>query len=147
MPEFSIQSIRQTEAQWGGPIARLVAGLPLLLIGVQHLTGAAPLEPILRGTPIPFPELNALAASIMEPVAALLLLSGGFARIGGLLGLGAMAGAFVSHLTFEAYERIDGSVFAWPDEPSIALPIGVTVACLYVLFAGGGKFSLDLGRN
>ena len=114
MSNLSLAQLRKTEPHTAGLVARLLAGAPLLLIGIQHLTGAAPLEPILRGTPIPFPELNALMASVMEPVAALFLLSGGFARIGSLLGLGAMGGAFGAHLLFEPYALADGSLFSWP---------------------------------
>lgn len=141
---MDIQTIRRTEPLRHVAIARFVAAAPLLAIGAQHLLGSAPLLPILRGTPIPFPELNAVAGSVTEVVAGLLLASGAFARIGAVFAVGAMAVALFTHATFTPYVPQGASVaFTWPDEPPILLPLVVLAASLYVLARGAGSWSVD----
>jgi uncharacterized membrane protein YphA (DoxX/SURF4 family) len=113
-------------------IPRLIAGLPLVGIAAMHLVGAAPMKPILEAAKIPLPDLNAVVAPIVEIVAGLLILSGAFARIGAVLACGTMAVAIYSHMVAD-----------WPDEPPIILPIAVLLAALYVLWRGGGAWSVD----
>ena len=115
---------------------RIVAGLPLLLISIQHATGMAPMKPILEGAGIPMADLNATVAPIFEIIAALLLLAGFYARIGALITMGAMTMATYSHLVFD-----------WADEPPVALPIVIFLAAGYILLKGAGAFSLDLKRS
>ncbi len=117
-------------------VPRLIAGLPLLVIGVMHLTGAAPMRPILEAARIPLVDFNAVAAPAGEVLAALLLLSGGMARIGGLIALGAMSVAIYAHIVAD-----------WGDEPPIALPIVVLACSAYVLWRGAGAWSLDLAAT
>lgn len=125
-------------------VPRLIAGLPLVAIGMMHITGASPMLPILRGTPLPLPELTALVAPIVQVVAGLLLLTGALTRVGAVLAIGAMVGALVSHLTFTAYAATDAyAAFAWPDEPPILLAIVVLASAAYLLFRGAGRFSVD----
>ena len=88
--------------------------------------------PILKGSGIPFPELNATVAPIFEVLAGVLLLSGAFARVGALIAMGAMAGATYSHLVFD-----------WADEPPIVLPIAILVMAAIILIKGAGHWSVD----
>ena len=118
-------------------VARVVAAVPLLAIGVQHLTGAAPMLPILEGAGVPFPELNAVLAPIGEVVAGLLLLSGLFPRVGGMMAVGSMLGALFAHVRFD-----------WADEPPIALPLVVLTLAAFVALKGAGSFAVTLkGKN
>ena len=117
-------------------VARAIAGLPLLLIGIQHLTGMAPMQPILEGAGIPMAALNATVAPIFEIIAGLLLLSGFFARIGGLITIGAMSMATYTHIVHD-----------WADEPPIALPIAILVAAIFVVIKGAGAMSIDLKKS
>lgn len=116
--------------------ARLIAGIPLLSIGIQHATGMAPMEPILIGSGIPMPALNATVAPIFEILASLLLLSGFFARLGGLITLGAMSMATYAHIVFD-----------WADEPPIALPIIIFICAAFIVVKGAGAFSVDLKKS
>lgn len=127
--------IRRTSNQRHVLIPRFIAGAPLLAIGAMHLTGAAPMRPILEAAGIPLVELNAVAAPIFEVLAGLMLLSGGLARLGGALAIGSMSVAIYAHIVAD-----------WADEPPIALPIAVWLASAYILWKGGGAWSLD-GRT
>jgi uncharacterized membrane protein YphA (DoxX/SURF4 family) len=139
-----IKRLRATREHTPGIALRLIAGLPLLAIGSQHLIGAAPLAPIIRGTPLPFPELQALAGTGTEIVAGLLLVLGLFGRLGGLLGIAAMGAALFAHLTFEPYTlAATGETFAWSDEPPIIVPLAVLLASAAVTSIGSGRWSLD----
>ena len=115
---------------------RLLAGVPLLLISIQHATGMAPMKPILVGAGIPMADLNAAVAPIFEIIAALLLLSGFFARIGALITMGAMVMATYTHLVFD-----------WETEPPVVLPIVIFLAAAFILVKGAGAFSLDLKKR
>ena len=112
-------------------VLRVLAALPLLAIGVQHLTGAAPMLPILEGAGFPMPELGAIVAPIVEVAAGASLLLGFFPRLGALLALGSMSGAIVAPLRFD-----------WADEPPIALPIAIVLVALVVLKFGAGALGL-----
>lgn len=125
--------ITQTRSSKSAAAARVLVALPLLVIGSQHLLGVAPLEPILRGAGIPFPELNAMAAPLMQIFAGALLLSGYLARVGAALTVPAMAVGIYTHVVFD-----------WTDEPPIALPILMIGLAGYVLWKGAGALSLDL---
>ena len=117
-------------------LLRLVAAVPLLGIGIQHLTGSAPILPIIEGAGMPFPELSAQAAPIAEVVAGAMLLLGIFPRLGGLIACGSMAGAIYAHLNHD-----------WEDEPSIVIPIAVLVCSLLVIVAGPGAFAVHSGKK
>lgn len=129
---ISLLAVRRTAALKHIVMARLIAGVPLVGIATMHLLGAAPMKPILDAARIPLPDLNAVVAPIVEVMAGLLILSGAFARIGAVLGCATMAVAIYSHVVAD-----------WTDEPPIALPVAVLLASLYVLWRGGGAWSLD----
>lgn len=111
---------------------RVIAGGMLLMFGVMHITGSAPMQPILEAANMPMPAVGAIVGPLGEIVAGLLLLSGAFARVGALLAIGVMGVAFISHLRGD-----------WPDEPPIFLPFVVMIPAIVVLIVGAGKWSLD----
>lgn len=113
-------------------IPRLLAGLPLIGINLMHLTGAAPLRPILEGANIPLPALNAIVAPIAGLLAGLLLVSGAFTRVGALIAAGSMSVAIYTHLVSD-----------WADEPPIVLPIVILIASAWLLGRGAGAWSID----
>ena len=117
---------------------RLIAGLPLLGIGMMHITGMQPMRPILEGASIPLPGLNAMVAPVVEIVAGLILLSGAFTRIGAAMAMGTMTVALYTHLKFVPTDACE-----WGDEPSIVMPLAVFACAAYVLWRGGGAWSVD----
>ena len=132
----AVVAVRRTEPLRHVLVLRLLAGLPLLGIGVQHLVGTAPLLPILQEAGIPFPELNAAIAPGMEVLAGLLLLSGLFGRVGGLIGANSMVVALYTH-----------AVADWADEPPLLLPVAVLAGALYVVARGSGRYSFDAAAS
>ncbi len=133
-----VSTIRQTSGAKHMLAARLIAGLPLLVIGVMHATGSAPMRPILEGAGIPMPHFNAAVAPIVEIVAGLLILGGALTRVGAALAIGTMAMALFVHMKF-----VPTDAFSWEDEPPIVLPIVVLLSAVYLFWRGGGAWSLD----
>lgn len=129
---MSTHALIRTSSSKLNIIPRLLAGLPLIGINLMHLTGAAPLRPILEGANIPLPALNADVAPIAGLIAGLLLVSGAFVRVGALIGLGSMSVAIYTHLVSD-----------WADEPPIILPIAILIACAWLLVKGAGAWSID----
>lgn len=122
-------------------IARLVAGLPLLAIGLAHvLVADAGMRPLVEAAGLPMAAVLAPLAVAVELVAGVSLLLGAFARLGALLAVPTMAVAVYSHLTIDV----------WPNgaenEPPLMLPLAVVAGALYVLWRGAGRWSLD-GRT
>lgn len=132
-----------TNAQNRWAIApRVIAGLPLLVFGVMHLSGAAPMRPILEAAGMPMPEVGAVVAPIVQVVGGLSLISGAFARIGALLAIGSMLGAIYAHLQIPS----DG----WPESnggpqepPLIYLAVAIALLSLVTLVVGAGRWSID----
>jgi len=125
-------------------VVRVLAGGPLLFFGAMHLSGSMPMAPLLEAAGIPMVSVNAIVAPIMEILAGLLLLSGAFARVGGVLAILTMAGAIFTHIKIPS----DGWPLAngGPEEPQFLMIIAI-VALLggaYVAARGGGAWSLDL---
>lgn len=129
----NMKQITQTTNLKSSAIARILIAIPLLSIGIQHLIGTAPMEPILRGAGIPFPELNAIVGPALQLVAGALLISGYFARVGAALTIPAMAMATYTHLVHD-----------WADEPPLALPLILIAFSVFVLWKGAGAWSFDL---
>lgn len=119
---------------------RAIAGLPLLGIGLAHiLTPDAPMQPIIEAMALPMPALLAATGVVSEIVAGILLLSGAWARLGGLLGVATMAVALLAHVTIEVWPNPGGA-------PPLPLPIVVLAASAVVLWRGAGRWSVDLLR-
>ena len=126
---------------------RVVAAVPLVGIGLQHLlkVEGAEINNIL--TPFfasfgldetlgdgfeAFVNLNGYAATVTEVVAGVLLLLGLFTRPAAVLAMGVMAVAFFTHL------RID-----WPNEPPFVISLVVLASAGYLLIKGAGRWSAD----
>jgi putative oxidoreductase len=123
-------------------VARIIAGAPLLGIGLAHVFVAdAPMRPLVDAAGFPFAAVVAPVGVAVEIVAGLLLLLGLWARIGGLLAVPTMMGAVYAHLVIDV----------WPNgpenEPPLALPILVMVAAAYVVWHGAGRWSFDQRRS
>ncbi len=116
-------------------LPRLIAGAPLAGIGTMHLTGVAPLRPILDAQGVPMPGAHAVIVPLLMVAAGLMLVTGTLSRAAGAIGVGVMLGALHAHLTIETWPN--------PDEPPIVLPIAVLFCSVYVLVRGGGAWSVD----
>lgn len=122
-------------------VARLVAGLPLLGIGLAHVFAAeAPMRPLVEAAGFPLPALLSPLAVAAEIVAGVVLLAGRWIRVGALLAVPVMLGAVYAHV----------AIGVWPNgadrEPPLVLPVTVMVAAAYVLWRGAGRWSLDRRR-
>ena len=120
---------------------RVVAGLPLLGIGLAHIFVAeAPMRPLVEAAGVPLAAVVSPVAVAVEIIAGVALLLGLWARVGALLAIPTMAGALYAHMV----------IGVWPNgpenEPPLALPIAVMLGAAYVLWRGAGRWSLD-GRS
>lgn len=135
---------------------RVVAGLPLLLFGVMHLIGAMPMRPLLDEAGIPAAGLMAVVAPLIQIVGGASLLAGAFARVGGLLAIGAMLGAVMTHVKIPSDKWPDLAKYsenpeAWAaapvymEEPMMMMGIAIVVLVLsaVVVWKGAGAFSFD----
>ena len=123
-------------------LIRVIVAVPILAIGIQHLTVAeASMKPLLEAAGLPLPELTAKVAPFFEIAGALLLLAGFYARIGAALLSGAMAAATATHII------IAQKGLPWPNgeenNPGTFLPALLFVGALFILWKGAGAFSLD----
>lgn len=117
-------------------VIRVLIAIPLVGIGVQHLIGMAPMQPILEGANLPLAAPLAIIVPILEVVVGLALVIGLFARPAALLAIATMAVAIYAHLVHD-----------WADEPVLILPIAVMVGALQILVSGAGAFSTDLAAQ
>jgi len=127
-----LDSIRGTRPLKHVAIARLVAGLPLVGVSIMHVIGAVPLRPILEAAKISMPDVSAILAPALGVLAGLMVVSGAFDWVGTEIACGSMPVALCAHLAAD-----------WPDEPPIVLPIALLAASPYVLWRGGGAWSVD----
>ena len=151
---MALDSIRRTCGCKHLIVPRLLAGLPLTAFGVMHLVGAMnpeigmPMRPLLEAAGIPVPGLMAIVAPLAQLVAGLLLLTGAFARIGGLIAIGTMAGAIMTHVKIPNDQwpvpTTDAMQGPWP-EPTFLMYLAIVIGlcALYVLVRGGGAWSMD----
>lgn len=138
--------IQQTEPLKHVIIARVIAGLPMFVIGMMHFIAPANFEKILRTASIPLVEVNMVAAPAAEVLAGTFLLSGFFARVGGFLGLSTMIPAIYSTLVINSLRSSAGAAKLgenFPFVPPIPIPVIVLLACAYVMWRGGGAWSAD----
>jgi putative oxidoreductase len=134
--------LRATEPYRHMLLPRIVAGVPLLGIGLAHVfVPEAPMRPLVAAAGFPLAAIVSPVAVAIEIVAGLSLLFGLWARIGGFLAALTMLGAVYAHLVIDV----------WPNgpenEPPLALPIAVIVGAAYVLWRGAGRWSLDQRRS
>lgn len=135
---LSRDQLRATTAHRHVILARLVAGVPLLGVGLAHVfSPEAPMRPLVEAAGIPFAAVVAPVSVALEIVAGIALLLGLWSRVGAAIAIPVMLGAIYSHL----------AIGVWPNgpenEPPMALPIAVAVASAYVLWRGAGRWSLD----
>lgn len=120
-------------------VARIVAGVPLVMTALSHIfVPEAPLRPLVEAAGFPFAAVLAPVAIGVKIAAGTSLLLGLWARIGAFLGTGMMLGALYAHMVIDV----------WPNapevpEPPLIAPISVLVAAAYVLWRGAGRYSLD----
>jgi uncharacterized membrane protein YphA (DoxX/SURF4 family) len=133
---MNLSALRKTTPAKWILAPRLIAALPLFVFGSFHLTGMSPLLEILKRASIPFPEINFYLAPIFMVVSGLSLGLGYYARIGALIGAGAMIVATYSKFVIEEWPG--------PMEIPLALPLVVLAGCLVVLVKGAGAWSADL---
>ncbi|MEM1249072.1 MAG: DoxX family protein [Acidobacteriota bacterium] len=129
-------SWQQTSAQKHLLAVRLVAAVPLVGIGAQHLLGTAPILPILEGAGFPVPTILEWLAPTVEVIAGLLLALGWHARPGALLAVFSMFCALYAHYAHD-----------WGSEPALVLPLAVLLTSLQILLTGAGAFSVDLAQS
>ncbi len=131
-----MSSWQQTSPHKHLVILRLIAAVPLIGIGVQHLIGTAPILPILDGAGFPVPGILEWLAPSIEVVAGLALALGWHARPGALLAVVSMICALYAHNAFD-----------WGDEPILILPLAVLLTSLQIAMTGAGAFSVDLAQS
>ena len=128
------------------PIApRLIAGGILTFFSLKHFGDPQHFANIMTAAGFPMVQLNVWAASATELLAGILLLSGLFTRVGGLLGIATMIPAIIATLTIAGLDpgNLPGGLTEIPFVPPLPLPIITMVTSLIALVVGGGKFSLD----
>ena len=139
--EITIENLRHTENRKILGIIRIFVGSLILSTGLMKF-----FVPMLRnawsaqliGANIPFYTINFWGVPIIEIVIGSLLALGLFSRIGGLGVISIMTVATYVHLVVD-----DSTLFPLqPGEPIIPL-ILITMG-VYVLWRGGGAWSIDL---
>ncbi len=122
-------------------IPRVIAGLPLLAIGLMHvIADGYGMRPLVEAAGLPAAALLSPVAVAVEVVAGALLLLGAFARVGAALALPAMAVAAYAHVAIEEWPNAGG-------EPPLALPVIVALAAAVILARGAGAWSVDARRG
>jgi uncharacterized membrane protein YphA (DoxX/SURF4 family) len=135
-----IQRLQQTTPQKIILVLRLLAGVPLVVFSAMHFMNPGHFRDILTAGGMPMVEVNVWAASSAEMLGGVLLLTGFFARVGGMLGIGTMVPAILT--TIRLANLPDA-----PMVPPLPLPIVVLVASTVVLVLGGGAWSWDARCN
>jgi uncharacterized membrane protein YphA (DoxX/SURF4 family) len=134
---WSPQTIQATGRERHLLLPRLVAGLPLLAIGLMHVfDDTAPMRPLVEAARLPAAGILSPLAVAAEIVAGLLLLAGFYTRVGALVAIPVMAVAAYAHLVIDTWPNAAG-------EPPLLLPLAVFASAAYVLRRGGGSWSLD----
>jgi uncharacterized membrane protein YphA (DoxX/SURF4 family) len=126
-------------------IPRLLAGLPLLGLGVKHFIDPAHMKSILIASGIPMVNLNVFAAPAGEVLAGVLLLLGFYPRIGGLIGAASMVVALYSTVVLSklTVDALPGGLTEIPVVPPLPLPLVVLVCSLVIVALGGGAWCLS----
>ena len=126
-------------------IPRLIAGGILTFFSIKHFSDPQHFCNILKAAGFPLVEISVWAASAMELVAGLLLLSGFLTRIGGVLGVAAMVPAIIATLKISGLEveSLPAGLTEIPFVPPLPLPIITLVTSAIATIIGGGKLSVD----
>jgi uncharacterized membrane protein YphA (DoxX/SURF4 family) len=135
-----VQRIRHTTPRKIILLPRLLAGVPLVVFSAMHFMNQEHFRDILSAADMPMVDLSVWAASSAEMLGGMLLLSGFYARVGGILGIATMVPAILTTV------RLAGLPDA-PMVPPLPLPIMVLVASTVVLVLGGGAWSADARQS
>ena len=140
-----MMKLQQTTDKAFPIVPRLIAGGILTFFSLNHFSNPAHFADIMTAAGFPLVQINVWAASTTELLAGILLLSGFFTRVGGLLGAATMVPAIVATLTIAGLdpENLPDGLTKVPFVPPLPLPIITLVTSLIALALGGGKFSLD----
>ncbi len=126
-------------------LPRLLAGLPLLGLGVKHFIDPGHMKSILIASGIPMVDVNVFAAPAGEVLAGVLLLLGFYPRIGGLIGAASMVVALYSTVVLSklTIDTLPGGLTEIPFVPPLPLPAVVLVCSLIIVALGGGAWGLS----
>lgn len=131
-------------------VLRILAGAPLVMFGIMHLSGAAPMKPLVEAAGLPMPEMTAIVAPIAQLIAGILLLAGALARPGALLAIFVMLGGLVTNFKipndqWPTPSELDPSIMVPGAEPAILTPLAIVVILLsaYIILKGAGPWSVD----
>ena len=140
-----MKKLQQTTNKAFPIVPRLIAGGILTFFSLKHFGDPEHFRHIMTAAGFPMVDLNVWAASATELLAGILLLSGFFARIGGLLGIATMIPAIIATLKIAGLDagNLPGGLTEVPFVPPLPLPIVTMVMSVIVLAVGAGKFSID----
>jgi uncharacterized membrane protein YphA (DoxX/SURF4 family) len=131
-----VHNVRRTGPSKLLLLPRLLAGGPLVAFSAMHFMNPQHFRDILTAAGAPMVDLTVVAASAAEMAAGVLILTGFFARIGGLLGVATMLPAILTTVKFMGMPE-------HPFVPPLPLPVAVLVASAVVAWLGAGAFSAD----
>ncbi len=131
-------------------IIRILAGAPLLMFGIMHLTGAMPMKPLIEAAGLPMPGITAIIAPLAQVLAGILLLSGAFARVGAVVAIATMFGALITHMKipndqWPTPSEIDPAIMVPGAEPTFMMAIAaiIILTSAFVILKGAGAWSVD----
>ena len=128
--------VRQTTPRKIILLPRALGGVPLVVFSAMHFMNPQHFRTILTAGGVPMAAVNVWAASSAEMLGGLLLLTGFFARVGGLLGVATMVPAILTTVRLASLPDA-------PMVPPLPFPILVLLASALVLVLGGGAWSAD----
>jgi uncharacterized membrane protein YphA (DoxX/SURF4 family) len=134
------QRLQQTTPRKIVLLPRLLAGIPLVALSAMHFMKPQHFRDILTAARVPMVEAAVWAGSSAEMLGGVLLLTGFFARVGGMLGVGTMVAAILTTVRLASLPDA-------PTVPPLPLPIMVLVASAVVVVLGGGAWSGDARCN
>ncbi len=140
-----MKKLQQTTDKSFPIVPRLIAGGILTFFSLKHFGDPQHFANIMTAAGFPMVDLNVWAASATELLAGILLLSGFFTRVGGLLGIATMVPAVIATLIIAGLDpaNLPGGLTEVPFVPPLPLPIVTMVTSLVAFALGGGKFSVD----
>ena len=142
----AFRQLRSTRAIKWLIVPRLIAGLPLVMLGVKHFIDPEHFRSILAASGIPMIGINMIAAPAAEIAAGALLLLGWYGRIGGALGVATMVPAIYSTVVIGRLDpaHLPAGVSTKPFVPPLPLPLAVLMCSIIVVVLGAGAWSADL---
>lgn len=117
----------------------------MTVFSIMHFANPGHFRDIMIAASFPMVDVNVYAASLTELIAGVLLLSGLFTRVGGLLGVATMVPAVYATFKLASLtaQNLPGGLEEVPFVPPLPLPIVVIVASIAAIILGGGGISLD----